>query len=206
MLLEPNDHVLFYGDSITDVGRRSCGEKLGGGYPRLLASQLAADLPDWELTFTNTGISGNRIYDLEERLEEDLLAHRPTLVSILIGINDTWRRYDRDVVSPIEEFDASYRRILQRIDDELSAKIVVLEPFLLPVPEAKKQWREDLDPRIQAVREIARDTGATFVPLDGLFAAASCRRRMDFWLPDGVHPSPAGHGLIAGAWADAVLG
>jgi lysophospholipase L1-like esterase len=72
------------------------------------------------------------------------------------------------------------------------------------VPEDRKQWREDLDPKIQAVRELAREFGALLVPLDGLFAQASMRAPAGFWAPDGVHPSPAGHALIAKAWLETV--
>ncbi len=208
MLLQPNDHVLFYGDSITDAGRNrdaSGVAGLGQGYAMLIASQLLAQLPEWNLQFSNKGISGNRIYDLEERLESDVLALNPTLVSILIGINDTWRRYDSNVVSKIDEFKASYHRVLTELRDR-DVRLLILEPFLLPIPEDRIAWREDLDPRITACRELAREFGATYVPLDGMFAAAATRQSLEYWLPDGVHPSLAGHAFIADHWLRAVTG
>ncbi|MFD1907383.1 SGNH/GDSL hydrolase family protein [Paenibacillus rhizoplanae] len=54
------------------------------------------------------------------------------------------------------------------------------------------------------MRELAREYGAVLVPLDGLFAAASVKAEPAFWAGDGVHPSPAGHALIADAWMKAV--
>jgi len=206
MLLRKDDHVLFYGDSITDAGRlgEDNNSGLGCGYAALCASLLAARLPELNLRFTNRGISGNRVFDLEARLEEDLLDLEPTVVSVMIGINDTWRRYDSGVLSPIPDFEACYRRILSTVREELGARLVICEPFCLPIPPDRTGWREDLDPRIAAVRRLAVDYGATFVPLDGLFAAAACRKPMDTWLPDGVHPTPAGHRLIADAWIAAV--
>ena len=126
------------------------------------------------------------------------------MVSVLIGINDTWRRYDRGIVSPLKDFDAAYRRILARIKEQLGARLVICEPFLLAVPADRAAWREDLDPRIEAVRAIADDFSATLVGFDGLFAAASQRREPAYWLPDGVHPTPAGHALMAETWIDAV--
>jgi acyl-CoA thioesterase-1 len=205
MLLQPNDHVLFYGDSITDAGRNrdaSGHAGLGSGYAMMIASQLLAQLPEWNLQFTNKGISGNRIYDLESRLETDVLALNPNLVSILIGINDTWRRYDRNIVSQIDEFTASYHRVLTQLQ-EREVRILMLEPFLLPTPADRATWREDLDPRIGACRDLAREFGALYVPLDGLFAAASTRQTLEYWLPDGVHPSLAGHAFIAEHWINA---
>ena len=205
MLLQPNDHVLFYGDSITDAGRNSgVNGGLGAGYAALCAAALRARFPEWNLTVNNRGISGNRVYDLEARLEHDVLALQPDLVSILIGINDTWRRYDRNVLSPVDEFQSCYRRILISLVETLGARVVICEPFLLPIPDDRRAWREDLDPRITACRELAREFNLTYVPLDGLFAAASTRVPLEYWLPDGVHPSLAGHGFIAEHWLRAV--
>jgi len=208
MLLSPHDHVLFYGDSITDAGRNreskpNDADGWGRGYAFQASAQLLSEFADWNLTFSNKGISGNRIYDLEERLENDVLALNPNLVSILIGINDTWRAFDSKITSATETFTASYHRVLTALA-ERDIRVILLEPFLLPVPEDRRAWRADLDPKINAVRDLAREFGATYVPLDGIFAAASVVRGPAYWLPDGVHPSAAGHALIARHWIDAV--
>ena len=131
------------------------------------------------------------------------MALKPTLVSILIGINDTWRRYDSGVISPPHEFKKSYHGILTTLRERTSARILICEPFLLPIPDDRKNWREDLDPRIGVCRELAREFNTLYLPLDGLFAAASTRAPLAYWLPDGVHPSLAGHAFIAEQWIDA---
>ena len=207
-MIEPQDHILFYGDSITDAGRNreaKAGDAggWGGGYVHQIAAYLGAQDPADELIFTNKGNGGNRISDLEARLQTDVLDEEPDIVSILIGINDVWRRFDSGQDSPIKEFAAAYRRICKKITAD-GARLVLLEPFVLPVPEDRRAWREDLNPKIDIVRDMAREFEATLVPLDGLFAAASARREPAFWTPDGVHPSPAGHALIARAWIDAM--
>jgi len=205
MLLRPNDHVLFYGDSITDCGQnQGINDGLGCGYAAMAAGILMARHPGLNLRCSNEGISGNRAADLERRLEADVLANKPTVVSIMIGINDTWRAFDSNDPSPVGPFEDCYRRIVSTIRTELDARLIICEPFLLPIPEDRVAWREDLDPRIAAVRRVATDYGATFVPLDGVFAAAACRQQMAYWALDGVHPTPAGHGLIAEAWLQAV--
>jgi lysophospholipase L1-like esterase len=79
-----------------------------------------------------------------------------------------------------------------------------MEPFVLPVPEDRIEWREDLDPKIDVVRHLAREFKALYVPLDGIFASASMHQPPAFWAADGVHPSPAGHGLIAKSWLHTV--
>jgi len=207
MLLKPNDRVLFQGDSVTDAGRSAPANNndgMGAGYAHMIASLLLARLPEMNLVFLNRGVSGNRVYDLEARLQADVLGLKPTVVSILIGINDTWRRYDSNTPSPIPEFTASYKRVLRAILDKLEARLVICEPFLLPAPPERRQYREDLNPRIDAVRDLAWEFRACYVPLDGVFAAAACRRPAAYWLSDGVHPSAAGHALIAEEWIKAV--
>lgn len=210
MLLQPNDHILFFGDSVTDCerDRSDSGDKgLGFGYVRMCHSYLQAWHPELGVRVTNRGVSGDRVYDLEERLDRDVIKGQPDMVSILIGINDTWQRYGaHQRSSPIPEFSACYRRILQRLRTETRARVILCEPFLLPVPDDRLAWREDLNPRLGAVRDLAEEFGAVLLPLDGCFAAAATRRPPEFWLPDGVHPSAAGHGVIARAWLDLVLG
>jgi len=194
--------VLFMGDSITDCGRsRENPAQLGGGYAAMTAARLDTLMPELRLRHLNLGISGNRVRDLKARWGEDCLAHQPDILSILIGINDVWRRYDRNDPTPAEPFAADYRAILAAVRERCPAcQVILLEPFVLPAPADRAAWREDLDPKIDAVRALAREFADAYVPLDGLFAAAAVRREPAFWAGDGVHPSPAGHMLIAEAW------
>jgi len=201
MVFKESDVILFQGDSITDCGRNyDDAESLGVGYALMIAGSLGHLYPEKHLRFINRGISGNRAVDLQGRWEKDCLELKPTWISIYIGINDTWRRFDSGDETTPEQFEASYRNLIERSRDSLDAKLILVEPFVLPVPEDRKGWRGDLDPKIHIVRELAREYGALLVPLDGLFATASMKAEPAFWAPDGVHPSPAGHALIADAW------
>jgi lysophospholipase L1-like esterase len=197
--------VLFQGDSVTDCGR-DYGDihSLGSGYPLLVASMLPVLRTDVDFTFINKGVSGNRVRDLDARWTEDCVALKPTIVSVLIGINDTWRRFDANDPTPADVFLTQYRNILSRVKNELAARIIILEPFLLPVYDEHRLWREDLDAKIQAARRLAAEFDAVYIPLDGLFAAASTQKAPAFWADDGVHPTCAGHGFIADAWLRAV--
>ncbi len=207
MLLRKGDHVLFFGDSITDAGRRDEADNnngFGRGFVSIVADRAAKELAELNLKITNRGIGGNRVEDLEARMEEDALALKPTVVSILVGINDTWRAFSSDDPSPVPQFSQCYHRILKRISDELNPRLVICEPFLLPIPEDRRQWRKDLDPRIHVVRDLARQFHACYVPLDGAFAAAACRHGLEELAPDGVHPTELGTALIADCWLKAV--
>ncbi|MNI31844.1 GDSL-like Lipase/Acylhydrolase [compost metagenome] len=205
LLIGEKDVVLFQGDSITDCGRnREAGDDLGKGYALMAAAQFQYLYPDKQVTFINRGISGNRIGDLQNRWDTDCLDLKPTVVSIYIGINDTWRKFDRNDGTSAEQFEEGYRKLLTVTQEKLAAKIVIVEPFVLPVPADRENWREDLDPKIQVARKLAREFGAAYVPLDGLFAQAAIQAPPAYWAPDGVHPSPAGHALVADAWLQAV--
>lgn len=193
--------ILFQGDSITDAGRsRTEDDILGEGYPMFASSWLAAARPGETYRFLNRGISGNTVVDLKNRWTEDCIDLKPDVVSILIGINDTWRRYTDNKITSADSFEEDYRTILTRVQQELHSTLVLIEPFLLPVAQELEKFREDLDPKIQVVRRLAREFGAILVPMDGIFAAASADREPAFWAADGVHPSRAGHCLVAQAW------
>lgn len=77
---------------------------------------------------------------------------QPDVLSILIGINDTWRRYDSNLPMTVEEYEANYRRLVQDVKENTKAKLLLLEPFLLHADPAKECFREDLDPKILAAR------------------------------------------------------
>ncbi|WP_379153424.1 SGNH/GDSL hydrolase family protein [Paenibacillus sp. sgz5001063] len=205
MEFQENDIILFQGDSITDWGRNyEDPSSLGVGYALMVAARLGLLYPEKKLTFINRGISGNRAVDLQKRWDKDCLELKPNVVSIYIGINDTWRWFDSGEETSAAQFEAIYRDLIDRTLAATNAKLVLVEPFVLPVPEDRKGWRQDLDPKIHVVRELAREYGASLVPLDGLFAAASVKAESAYWAPDGVHPSPAGHALITDAWLRAV--
>jgi acyl-CoA thioesterase-1 len=205
-MIKKNTLILFQGDSITDCGRsRNDDKQLGHGYASMVAARFNALYPELNVRFINKGISGDRTKDLVKRWKTDCLDLKPDVVSILIGINDTWRRFDRNNPTSTEEYKDNYHRILTQVRESLDAKIIILEPFLLPVSQDMQTlWRQDLDPKIHATRELAREFGAIFIPLDGIFAAAAVKQPPQFWAADGVHPTSAGHALIAHHWLNAI--
>ena len=193
--------VLFIGDSVTDCGRRDDPDRnLGHGYVRLVDEAfLAGGTP---AAVVNRGVGGDRVRDLAARWEKDALAVAPTLISVMVGVNDTWRRYDDNDPTSAERFEADYRDILSRLPGRDEMALVLMEPFLLPVTPAKAKWRDDLDPKIAVVRALAAEFGAVLVPTDeylnGLDLPAA------EIAADGVHPTELGHQLIARLWLDTI--
>jgi lysophospholipase L1-like esterase len=201
-LISEGATVLFQGDSITDADRaRFYPDDLGRGYALMAAGWYGARYPERGVRFLNRGVSGDCAVDLLARWEEDCVALRPDVLSILVGINETWRAFDAGTPTPVDAFERTYRELLARARDARPAvRFILMEPFSLPVAPERAAWRADLDPKIQAVRGLALEFGARLVPLDGLFAQACARCEPTYWAEDGVHPTPAGHALIAQAW------
>ena len=196
--MKPNALHLFQGDSITDAGRvREPGQHLGGGYAFLTAALYQRRHGKAGARFLNRGLSGNRVKELEARWTDDGVALQPDSLSILIGINDTWRRYDRNDPTSTEDYAAGYRRLLDRTARETKARIILMEPFLLPVNDAQLVWWEDLRPKQAVVRQLAVDYGLPIIPLQEVFNEAARASGPAAWAADGVHPTPAGHQLIA---------
>ncbi len=196
----PGSKVLFYGDSITDWFRNKEDPRdLGQGYVARVAGAYHA-LFGQEVRFINRGVSGNRVGDLLTRYEEDVLALRPDVVSILIGVNDTWRRYDRNDPTPADVFEERYRQLLQNIRWDLpGCRILMVEPFLLHEPADRWQWHEDLDPKRLAVCRLAQKYADWYLPMQGILTEEVIRThcKESSLLYDGVHPTEKGQALLA---------
>jgi len=203
--------VLFQGDSITDAGRdrKSSGPNdpsgLGRGYPCLLAGALLADHPKTQLKVYNRGISGNKVPDLAKRWQEDAVALKPNLLSILIGVNDIWHKLNGGYAGTVEDYRQGYRALLERTLNELpGARIIVCEPFVLRCGAVNDRWFPEFDQRRAAARKVADELGLTLVPLQSMFDEAASDVPPQYWAGDGVHPTLAGHALMAKTWRKVV--
>lgn len=184
--------LLFQGDSITDMGRDySDYHNLGPGYPKYAAEGLKNKFPDVDFEFINLGISGNQTKDLIPRLQKDFIDIQPDIVSILIGINDVWHYSEGSKWLPDEVFEERYRTILNSIKEQTNAKIMIMEPFLIPI-EDKQFFRENLAPKIEIIRKLAREYADVYLPTDGLLQSAFIGDDPLSYANDGVHPTEKG--------------
>lgn len=204
MQIYPNDRIVFFGDSITDANRnKEDQEDLGHGFPLFIASQLGAKYPEMNLSFYNRGVSGDKVADLNARLEEDVLSLMPDVVSVMVGINDTWHNVespDFGSKKAADAFEKEYRKLLLSLKEAGVTRLLLMEPFVLPIPKNRTTWRVDLDQKIQIIRLLAAEFHAEFISLDGLMNAAGIRHGFERYTKDGVHPTPIGYGLITEEW------
>ena len=194
--------LLFQGDSITDAGRSfEDPRQLGHGYVKYAAQFLQEAYPQVEFDFVNLGISGNQTKDLVARLEKDFVDIQPDIVSIMIGVNDVWHHAEDRSWIPDEVFEERYRTVLQAIKDKTSAKLMMIEPFLIPA-EDKLFFREDLYKKIEIERKLAREYADVYLPTDGLLCAAFIGDDPLSFAADGVHPTDKGAQFIGKLYAE----
>jgi len=161
-------------------------------------------MPKAKLNFLNRGMSGHTVANLKARWQKDAIDLKPDVLSILIGVNDVGRaRNGVDVVA----FEADYRSLLEQSRKANPAlKIVLLEPFVLPVTRVKagwKRWRGQIDRLRPVVAKLAADHNATLIKTQEIFDDAAKQAEPSHWIWDGVHPLPQGHELIARNWIEA---
>lgn len=208
--LSENDIILFQGDSITDAGRSrdinefNNGAALGRGYAFLAACELLNKYANKNLKIYNKGISGNKVYQLAERWDQDCLALKPTVLSILIGVNDYWHKHNGKYSGTTKIYQDDFRKLLERTREKLpDVKLIIAEPFAVnKVKAVDDTWYPEFNEYRVAAQEIAKEFNAAWVPFQKVFDEAGKRAPGQHWTGDGVHPSLAGAQLMANAWLE----
>ena len=199
--------ILMQGDSITDAGRDRAryyandASGMGRGYVHQVVAQMMGEHPDKSFRFYNRGISGNKVYQLSDRWDDDALQLKPDVLSILIGVNDFWhtlRNYDGTVETYSTDLQALLERTMKALPD---VKLIMGEPFAVAGGSAiDEKWYPEFPEYQKAARQLAADFNAEFIPYQQVFSDALKVAPASYWCPDGVHPSMAGAYLMKEAW------
>jgi lysophospholipase L1-like esterase len=205
--LKADDTIVFIGDSITAADRhRQAYRPLGYGYVHFAGNLLLARNPTMNLKIVNTGVSGDTIIDLKDRWQKDCLAHGPNVLSILIGINDVWRRaMEPDMAERVArpaEFEITYEQLLAQAQEQCRCRLVLMEPFLFSHAKENEVFRT-LTPYLEAVRRLAQEHEAVLVPLQREIDRQILETPPERWSQDTVHPYLWAHAWIARQWLDA---
>ena len=204
--------ILFQGDSITDGNRGRTEDPnhiMGHGYAFSIASRIGADYPEKKYKFYNRGISANKVIDLEKRWQADTLDLKPDVLSILVGVNDANSLvFNRQPSVSVEQYHEVYQELLEKTRALFPEIILVLcEPFVLKVGRMNEKWEasySDMLKRQAIVRKLAEKYNAVFVGFQEVFDKACEKVPCDYWIWDGVHPTVAGHELMAREWMNQV--
>jgi lysophospholipase L1-like esterase len=210
--LDKDEIILFQGDSITDAHRKRDEKEpnnssgLGSGYPVLAAAELLNRYPGKNLRIYNKGISGNKVYQLAERWDADCLEIQPTVLSILVGVNDFWHTLVNGYKGTIQTYRDDYKALLDRTRQKFpNVRLIIGEPYAVTgVKAVDASWYPAFNEYREAAREIAESFGAVFIPYQAVYDKAQQSAPGSYWTADGVHPSLAGAQLMAEAWLGAI--
>ena len=203
--------ILFQGDSITDGNRYKSkasewdkNHQIGHSYVYIVTGLLGMKHPERRFEFFNRGISGNTVEALAARWQTDTLSLQPDVLSVLIGINDCLQASAHRVKDlSASAYESEYRKILTECRKQNSdIKLILMEPFAYVEQQKNNDSSVALRKAIlqseqKAVRRLAEEFHAVFIPLQEVFDEAAQCAEPAYWIWDGVHPTEAGHALIA---------
>jgi lysophospholipase L1-like esterase len=206
--LKPGDVILFQGDSITDAGRERMkqlsnnGSSFGTGYTYLAASKLLSEYPDKDFSIFNRGVSGNKVFQMADRWQRDCFDLMPSVLSVLIGVNDFWHTLDGKYTGTVEKYETDYRQLLSLTKKMLPhVRLIIGEPYAVQGASAvNEKWFPAFDGYRAVAKKMAEEFDAVFIPYQTVYDEAVLKAPAKYWTPDGVHPSMAGCALMAEAW------
>ena len=192
------------GDSITAGGVRP------DGYVTLLDQMLTKNHPDKKITVIGAGISGNKVPDLQKRLQKDVLAKKPTLVVIYIGINDVWHGLKNPANGTSKE---AFRNGLNEIIDKIQAtgsRVILCTPSVIG---EKKPGTNEADTKLDEYAAISRDVaekqGIPLCDLREAFQSYLTKKNPEdkdrgILTGDGVHLTKLGNKFVAETMAEMI--
>ncbi len=195
--LKKGDRVVFLGDSITQGGG---GPK---GYVTLIKKALAEKHPDLGIEVLNAGISGNKVPDLQRRLQHDVLDKKPTVVVIYIGINDVWHG-ERDPArgTPKDKYEAGLKEIIEKVK-AAGARVVLCTPSVIgEKPDGSNALDVKLDEYADVSRQVAKEERVPLCDLRKAFVGYlkehnAEKKERGVLTNDRVHLNDAGNRLVA---------
>jgi lysophospholipase L1-like esterase len=197
IVLKKGDHVLFFGDSLTALaGTDSPKKHVSKGYVRIVRERLAAKHPDKKIEVSWVATGGHKVSDLLKRVDRDVIARKPTIVFIQIGVNDA------NAGVPPKTFKAQLEELIGKLKKG-GAQVVLCS--LTSLGE-KHDGTNRIDKRLEELAEVARTVAKEQkVPLNDLrkaFVAYWKKHNKDnkasgLLTYDGNHFNQTGHQFVA---------
>jgi lysophospholipase L1-like esterase len=195
--LKIGDRIVFLGDSITEAGTRN------KGYVTLIAQALRKNHRDLGIQVIGAGVSGNKVPDLQKRIKRDVIARKPSIVFIYIGINDVWHgARDPKRGTPKDKFEAGLKEVIGKIQ-KAGAQVILCTPTVIG---EKKDGKNPLDAKLDEYaavsRAVARKLKVPLCDLRKAFAAYLKKHNpkdqaKGILTTDTVHLNEAGNKQVA---------
>ncbi len=193
--------VVFFGDSITQAAVKP------DGYISIINQQLGKEGKAEKYTLVGAGISGNKVPDLQKRLQTDVLAKNPDMVFIYIGINDVWHFShpcckDKQGGTPADLFEAGLKDVIGKIKSS-GAKVVLCTPSVIgEKTDGSNEQDTMLEQYANISRKVARETHVKLCDLRTAFIQDlkqhnNTNAGKGILTTDGVHLNAEGNKFVA---------
>ena len=197
--------VIFFGDSITQAAINP------GGYITRIDSMARIESVGDHFDFIGAGISGNKVYDLYLRMDDDVLARNPDVVIIYIGVNDVWHKATSGTGTDADKFEKFYNAILKKLKDR-NIRVIVCTPAVIgEKTDFSNQQDGDMNAYSNIIRNIARTQNLQLVDLRKMFLDYDLKNNPEnkdrgVLTIDRVHLNAAGNQLVADEMWRAIKG
>lgn len=188
--------VVFFGDSITQAGANP------GGYIMRIDSMCTNEGMKEKYEFVGAGVSGNKVYDLYLRMEDDVLAKNPDMVFIYIGVNDVWHKATSGTGTDADKFEKFYTAIIKKLKDK-NIKVVLCTPATIGEKNDFSNPQDgDLNQYSKIIRDLAAKNSLQLVDLRKIFLTYNLANNPEnktkgILTTDGVHLNAKGNQLVA---------
>jgi lysophospholipase L1-like esterase len=194
--LENPKRIVFFGDSITQAGVNKTG------YITKMAEMLGTLGLASKYELIGAGIGGNKIYDLYLRHEEDVIAKKPNIVIIYVGINDVWHKTSSRTGTDADKFERFYSALIKRLQ-KANIQVVICTPTVIGEKfDSTNENDGDLNAYSNIIRKIATDNQCKLIDLRKAFMSYEEKNNIEnkasgVLTTDRVHLNEAGNQFLA---------
>jgi lysophospholipase L1-like esterase len=194
--MQQKQRIVFFGDSITQAGVQAKGYITVLG--ELMKQKGIAD--KYELV--GAGISGNKVYDLYLRVEDDVLAKNPQTVVIWVGVNDVWHKRTSGTGTDADKFERFYNALIKKLKDKNINVILSTPAAIGEKTDYTNELDGDLNRYAAMIRQIAQKNNCQLVDLRKAFldynlANNKENRESGILTTDRVHLNEKGNQVVA---------
>lgn len=195
--------VIFFGDSITQLGVRP------GGYIVKMKDALEKKNQGSDFDLIGAGIGGNKVYDLYLRMDDDVLSQNPDIVVIWVGVNDVWHKTLFGTGTDADKFEKFYTAIINKCLDRHIRLFLVTPAVIGERTDYTNQQDGDLNAYSQIIRNLAEKFHTGLVDLREIFHTYELKnnpgnKESGILTVDRVHLNDAGNQLVADSMLDAL--
>lgn len=188
--------VVFFGDSITQAAIKP------GGYIVKMGEMIEKQGLKNQYNLLGAGVSGNKIYDLYLRMEDDVLANKPQIVVIYVGVNDVWHKATSGTGTDPDKFVKFYEAVIKKLQAN-QIKVALCTPAAIGErTDFSNQQDGDLNKYAQLIRDLAKKQNLPVIDLRKAFLEYNLKNNPNnqekaILTTDGVHLNELGNQFVA---------